>query len=1235
MKEKNNDIAVIGISGRFPQADNLERFWENLVTGKDSIRPFPETRKKELEEAAGQVGHAFEEEYLKNGYLDQITLFEPGYFNISEEESKYMDPQHRLALELVEEALHDAGYNSENMSGKNVGVFMALAKNTYGRFTGSSPLGIINKLESAMAGRIAYTFNFFGPAITIDTACSSSLTALHYACLNLLNNQCDYAVVGGVNIKPFPAEVSFGGRSPIISKNHCLRAFDKKADGTLGGEGGGILILKKLTGALEDRDVIHAVVKGSGMNSDGARSNGMSAPNPDAQAQLIRGVIENAKLDPRTISYIEAHGTGTELGDPIEVAGITMAFNGCSDKKQYIPIGSVKTNIGHLDAAAAVPGMMKVILALKNQKIPPSLHFEEPNPHIDFENSPVFVNDKLIPWKSRAPRRAGVTSLGLIGTNVHAILEEAPPVNPAPSRNGKNKNIFTLSARTGKSLEGMRVNLIRHLKKNPHLAPDDVAFTLNTGRRQLFQRIAVCAHTLAELAEKLELPFTGTGTSKVKYSPVFIYPDFSEESPVIPAHLHQQEIFKTHYDECIKIGGDDTRCQYFAFQYACTQMVDALGLKPKAVFGIGQGKFTADVIQGKCSPRESLINIKKYRKKDEKINQDRLDQIIRQMLQKDYNLFLDFGGSDIIRQTLEQMDQGPVYIPIDTGSDSFYSALKEMYLMGIDIDWRAFYPGRGYRKVSLPGYVFDRKSYFVNIDFSQTLTPRPGQDRSEKEIHPGGEKEPVTFDEILAIFQDRINDPMGLDLEYDFESNGGDSITVMEIVEVLKKNYHVTIKIDLFFNCQTLNQLIDEILKQVNSVEKAEKKSREKEDNKPHSGSLAAEPGISPDISKISAAREMPGKILLTGAGGFFAAHLLMELIDKTDAEIYCLTRADSTDAAHQKNKKIWDFYFGGQWEQYLDKRIFIATGDVTRPNLGMERHVHDQLKGTIDTVIHSAADVRHQGKYEHFKKVNVDGTKNVMDFCVTGRNKKMHHISTLAVAGIPTGDFCFKENHLDIGQEFGSHVYATTKFEAEIAINQARKNGLQASIYRIGTLVGRYKDGLFQQNIDTNQLYNRLKALILLGKIVSRSLENSELEITPVDLCSRAAVNLMLLKDAINHNFHLMHPHILSLKELIAVIRTSGFTIEEVDYQTFARHVKNQVQPGKFVKEISRVFYNLRDENEMPIQNENEQQEIIRYHFDNNFTVQVLEKTGFSWPDLGTPYLEKMFQYCKKVGYI
>ncbi|MEL7001910.1 MAG: polyketide synthase [Bacteroidota bacterium] len=454
-----NDIAIIGIAGQLPMASDVDTFWENLIGGVDCIRDFPDHRKKEVFDyfqSKGVSANADEVEFKKKAYLDSIDQFDYNFFGLSHKEACLMNPSQRLFLETTWHLFEASGYSPESLRGSNTGLFIghASSNNYLNLIEEMEPeyvgMAYASNLPSVIGSRISYLLDFKGPSILFDTACSSSMTALHMACQSIKNGECEQAIVGGVNLSLIPIQEQGEGLG-IISKHNKTRTFDDSSDGTVGGEGCLSIFIKPLAKAVDDKDKIWAVIKGSASNNDGA-SAGITAPNSRAQEEVLIKAWENAKIKPENISYIEAHGTGTTLGDPIEIEGLTRAFEKYTDKKQFCAIGSVKTNVGHLNSISGLAGIVKAALSLNYKQIPALLHFERPNRKIDFINSPVYVNDVLKNWDSDSDQKrlCGVSSFGLSGTNCHVVLEEAPLVKKTTTE--RSKFILPLSAKSEKAL---------------------------------------------------------------------------------------------------------------------------------------------------------------------------------------------------------------------------------------------------------------------------------------------------------------------------------------------------------------------------------------------------------------------------------------------------------------------------------------------------------------------------------------------------------------------------------------------------------------------------------------------------------------------------------------------------------------------------------------------------------------------------------------------------------------
>jgi amino acid adenylation domain-containing protein len=516
-KSFHEEIAIIGMSGRFPGAKNIDQFWQNLVNGVESISLFKEDE-LEFSVASAEMRAQGQKFIGARGVLDDVDLFDAAFFNIYPKEAEVMDPQHRLFLECSWESLEMAGYDPEKYPGA-VGVYAGTSLNTYLlhnlvsdrdfaiNFTGNYQVGsyqvMLGNDKDFLPTRVSYKLNLKGPSMSIQAACSTSLVAISQACTSLRAGQCDMALAGGVSIT-FPQKRDYLYQEDgMVSGDGTCRTFDAEAKGTVFGHGVAVVLLKRLSDAISDGDNILAVIKGVAVNNDGCEKIGFAAPSVTAQADVIAKAQINAGVDPESITYIEAHGTATPLGDPIEVAALTQAFRTRGSKaKAFCALGTAKTHISHLDVAAGATGLIKTVLQLQHGVIPPLLHFKSANPKIDFPNSPFFPVTETLKWKrGAAPRRAGVSAFGVGGTNAHVILEEAPLLEPTGPTRGAQ--LLLLSAKSESALQAMSENLAAFLEANPDAPMGDVARTLQIGRKRFPHRRGVIASNATDAVAKL------------------------------------------------------------------------------------------------------------------------------------------------------------------------------------------------------------------------------------------------------------------------------------------------------------------------------------------------------------------------------------------------------------------------------------------------------------------------------------------------------------------------------------------------------------------------------------------------------------------------------------------------------------------------------------------------------------------------------------------------------------
>jgi len=661
------EIAVIGMSGRFPGAENISQYWENLKNGVETITFFSE---EELQKAGVSPQLIEHPDYVKTAsILDKIEYFDALFFGYTPKEAVVLNPQIRIFYECVYEALEDGGYAAETYTG-SIGLYAGGSTNyTWEMITlyagagsdmGQFAAGTLSHKDS-LATRISYKLTLTGPAISVSTACSTSLVAIHLACRALLTKECDIALAGGVSLQNFQKIGYLYQKGLIFTPDGHCQPFDARTKGSLLGDGAGVVLLKKLKNAIADGDNIYAVIRGSALNNDGYRKPGYTAPSVQGQADVIKAAMKMAGVTPGSIGFIETHGTGTELGDSIEIEALKAAFGKTGSKS--CALGAVKSNFGHLEAAAGVAGFIKVVLALKNKLIPPTLHFETPNPEIDFKNSPFYVNPRLSEWPGNGNlRRAGISSFGIGGTNAHAILEEWPGIPvPGPgrqeqgpgeetleneeSKNSREYRLILLSARSKTALEQMTRNLAAHLESNPTIDFADAVYTLQTGRKNYRQRRMLVSRTAAEAARdftenskkvktypaKPEKPpvifilsgqgvqYVGMGRDLYRHEPLFrremdrafqlvkpllnmdikelLYPDQTVETTGTDGTTPAQEAFNQP-EVALTVN--------FIFEHSLALLLMHLGVKPQVMSGYSFGEYAAACLAGVFTLEEAL-----------------------------------------------------------------------------------------------------------------------------------------------------------------------------------------------------------------------------------------------------------------------------------------------------------------------------------------------------------------------------------------------------------------------------------------------------------------------------------------------------------------------------------------------------------------------------------------------------------------------------------------------------
>jgi 3-oxoacyl-(acyl-carrier-protein) synthase/acyl carrier protein len=816
------DIAIIGIAGKFPEANNLSEFRQNLIQGKDSVREFSFERKSATTLALNKV-------FMGIGFMENIDKFDHKFFNISKAEAENMDPHQRLLLEVVHEAIESAGYNIDFLNGSETAVFIGDTVQDYYRLAERfDPTLVTGTTSATTAGRISRFFNFRGSAAMVDTACSSSLVAVHMACNELIMGDADYALACGVRIILFPDEKNATVDLGIMSADGKTRSFSANADGSGAGEAVGCVLLKPLDKALIDGDIVYAIIKGTAVNQDAQLSGSLTAPSSQAQSEVIKKVWKKSNIDPGTVSYIEAHGSGTKLGDPIEIAGIDQAFKGFTSNKHFCAVSSIKSNIGHTGGAAGISGLIKAVLSLQYKELYPSVHFDQPNPFIDFKNSATYVNTDYKNWESPFPRRAGVSSFGLSGTNCHVLLEEAPTAEIKDNEPGTY--IFNFSAKSTNSLKDYLKSFSEYTSQNNDHSLSNISYSLNLGRKQYQHRVSIIASSREELIEKIKAATVTTTNNAVKKIIFAFSGDSLISDELLPTLSNNYPELKKYMEECAAYytvpNGAINR---FVLQYALYRFLEEKGLTTENLLGIGSGDLVVATILNELA----LENAIKQCEVEETPTADlskRLISLVERETEDSKVAFVEIGPLGALSTGLQQLhypDKEFLY-SVAHVENSPLEIIQALYLQQFPIDWTAYYTSADYRRVNLPAYHFEKvrcwlKEPLKQGDFILSTTnkndPAPPI-VEEKSIDTAKHQVIIregwsTMEKKIAAIWIEALKLEELSLEDDFFKLGGHSLMATKVIAIIEKEFGIRLIFKDIFTFATVKALargVEELL---------------------------------------------------------------------------------------------------------------------------------------------------------------------------------------------------------------------------------------------------------------------------------------------------------------------------------------------------------------------------------------------------------------------------------------
>lgn len=1264
-KYKNQDeegIAIIGVSGRYPLAKNIGEFWDNLKSGRDCITEIPRDRWDnglffdQNKEKPGKT-------YSKwGGFIEDVDKFDALFFNISPREAELMDPQERIFLETIWETVEDAGYTKKDLKNLNVGVFSGVMWGQYQLFGIQNPDEITTPFSfyASVANRVSYYFNFTGPSISIDTMCSSSLTTIQLACESILRGDSDLAIAGGVNITIHPSKYILLSQMGFLSSNGRCASFGEGGDGYVPGEGVGAVLLKPLDRAIRDKDNIYAVIKGISINH-GGRTSGYSVPNPGAQTELIMKTFNNAKISPDSIGYVEAHGTGTSLGDPIEIAGLAKAFRKYTQKKGFCSIGSVKSNIGHLESSAGIAGLTKVLLQMKYKCLVPSLHSVHLNPNIDFENSPFVVQQKLEKWNAvkiigdngrieEYPLRATVSAFGAGGSNAFLIVENFEYPKNQVIR--EKEQIIVFSARNKDTLIAYIKKVLSFLEKNRKRSQEDKNIKDDPLSKLQMDFISMVSEILCVNKNVITLdePLGDYGFDLIKFTGMItsIHNKYNLRiSPALFTKILTLRILSRHvYDQY------GTSIIKFLEPEAERHLEEDINY----IYTLNNISYTLQVGREAMDVRFAVI-VRTRNELIEQLTEYLNDQNIGNDNKKFFTGDLTGNGKTSALKSFISGNLGRQIIDMVVNNNDLEKIAK-LWVEGIEIPWELLHNKETVHRISLPPYPFERKRHWI-------VKKEPMEEKKHSAAAlpfqaAGAEKKPddagirKTIDmktdsavEIQAFIKEIVKsllyiDENELDLQKDLRLYGLDSLSQIRIINEIRKKFGDKISKDDAVNLFTIKAIADYVSKTVNAGNRINFQiSNDVLKNK----SVASEDTLSETKTGFATSAKATylqfkpyrdlglstKNIFLNGVTGLLGSRLVLDFLEMTDSNIYCLVRADDKEKARERIRKIIDVYKPGvDLLKKFEDRVFTVIGDITHPNFGLDKNKYIELADATDIVIHNAAKISLHGLYEQLRAVNIDGTKNTMEFALKTRQKYFVFISSYTVMG----DMQYKdgkpfmETDFELGQKFDNLGYPRTKYEAEKIIRSLPAGeGLKWMIIRPGNIMGESKNGYYPFGATgiTGAFYDLFKTAIETKFAIN---SNQYFDITPVDYVSKGIVYLSAVYKNIYDTYHMVNPDHKTINDIIKLLREYGYPITQFDAQEYFKSIRNIGNSN------SDNYHSIITE---LIQFNPALMPSVNYGTfpDSGYTKRVLENGNILCPKIDMDLIKTYVDYCIEVGYL
>ncbi|WP_166923738.1 beta-ketoacyl synthase N-terminal-like domain-containing protein [Flavobacterium poyangense] len=1168
-------IAIIGMSFEFPGIKNWKDLTASLTDSKTYIDHLSSNR---LEDIYNRFGNL---EMSKGGYLPHIDQFDNKYFGTTEREAIKMFPEHRLFLLHALRSFYDAGYVEEDLKGSNTGIFYTASKSAYSNFSELS-FNEFDALFGIEGTRLANFLDLRGPVIAVDTTCSSSLVAVNNAIHSLNFNECDKALVGGVKFSAITKEAA--DESTVVSKKQHCKPFDEDADGLMNGEGAVCIVLKRLKDAERDKDPIYAIIKGSGINHGGARISSLTAPSSDAQKDVIIKAWHNAQVSSNEIKFIEAHGTGTILGDPIEFEGLKAAFLEDNQFNALCSISSFKGQVGHLDYLSGLAGLIRLVAALNNKVLPVQANFKKLNKHLNTENSPVKIQDTTGRWEStNGERTGGVSSFGLTGTNVHLVVSQKEII-----RQPNNQEFFYLqiSEDTKERFDNLKKQI---LTKVENLNLEQISqFCHKTNR--LFQlkdkNQAYVFSSLDALKNDLKADEKSTSKNAVFYILDLDVLEYNRE--IITTILEENELISLQWDKNIAYSIDaitNKKVLTVLFQFVLYKYLIAnLNKKINFITRKGEG-IIEQLINKKITPLELLSNPELYITNDNFFDEEAFKKYLETANSSDKVILLDFSNKNPDR--FDDLKLEVVNISGTLTDLQRFKLYSEIVIAGASALKSKINPL--FHDSELP--YFDLKRFWPE-------TKQIVQEKVSSTIVTGITKYELSqVTEIVKEVWCEILETTAIEVEDDFFDLGGTSLTALDMMsEVESKINGVKISYEEMYNHTTIKGLSQFILNQINAKDLVKTVKKEvvnvtddeirKNDYELLNKKIEVE-----EYSKI-----IPKKIVVTGATGLVGSFLTEYLLKNTNAQIVCLVRGDDNNSVHDKFWTILNQNFKIQHSS----RIQIVKGDLALTNFGVEQN---DLLANVDTVFHVAGSPSFVSQYKAEDHINFIGTKNCIDWANANNVQNFNFISTIGIVGqtMPKEIKNFYETDLNVGQETSGLIHASSKLLAEEYLKDNFKNN--AKVFRIPNVGGRYEDGFTSSDLSKNLMSLKLKYFHDMGYYSNEILKwYPGIIFTPVDHLAGLIVEMALTNISSLKTYHLNIEKGFSFGEIVSSFLKNDIYLEKIEdhelVQKLEQIKKNSMNVGLNLYRIG----------------QSESEEEHNFNFQNEATMKIIAKLDMAF---------------------